>query len=275
MYTYILLCTVRGLFWSNGVLYPRICYHIPRSCSCKWYAVSRFEEFNSLANCVLPSCVQGRYNSLLFLHFWFTSIYHPYFRFLIHLNLCITPWPLQKIRQFSDRYFPSFGDLKDFADLRYSKMAPILAEVRDAYPFSTKSLKDAEMEVLNCLNLNLNAVTTNHYTTILLEAAPPSWSRFCSNYIQFYTGPWQRIRNFPAEIRFLLIYGIVIFKQPYPTNVSKRARFHHQLSLPQYSTLRPPCMRASRKACSIWTFCRLRFAIVHCVNGIKCAAAGY
>ena len=67
-------------------------------------------------------------------------------------------------------------------------MAPILAENREAYPFSTSSLKDAEMELLKCLNLNLNAVTVSHYITVLLEAAPMSWSRLCSNNVRFYTG---------------------------------------------------------------------------------------
>jgi hypothetical protein len=90
--------------------------------------------------------------------------------------------------QFSDKYFPSFHDLKEFADARATGMAPILASVRDAYPFTLTSLKDAEMEVLNCLNLNLNAVTVSHFTTILLESAPVSWSRYCSKYVAFYTG---------------------------------------------------------------------------------------
>ncbi len=67
-------------------------------------------------------------------------------------------------------------------------MAPILADVRAAYPFTLKSLKDAEMEVLNCLNLDLNVVTTSHFTTVLLESAPVPWSRHCSKYVTFYTG---------------------------------------------------------------------------------------
>ncbi len=69
-------------------------------------------------------------------------------------------------------------------------MAPILADVRESYPFSLTSLKDAEMEVLNCLNLNLNAVTVSHYTEILLESAPAVWSRYCSRYVTFYTGKY-------------------------------------------------------------------------------------